>query len=74
MLLRKNAPKDFLTKRSIHTDCTTIMSGMPIWHHAETHGNNERKAGRSGCRKSRRLVFNCTETHIQYGKVSAETA
>lgn len=71
MLLRKNAPKDFLTKRSIHTDCTSyyVRDAHVGIIDRNTWEQTKEKLDAVAAEKAAGLVFNCTETHFLYGKV-----
>ena len=71
IMLRKNAPKDFLTKRPIHADYTSYyvrdahdgIIDRNIWEKVKE------KLDAITAEKADGLVFNCTETHFLYGKV-----
>ena len=74
MLLRKNAPKDFLTKRQRNVDYTSyyvkdVHEGIidrNTWEQVKA------KLDTVDTDKAAGLVFNCTETHFLYGKVFCE--
>lgn len=70
MLLRKNAPKDFLTKRPIHADYTSyyIMDAHVGIIDRNTWERAKEKLDAVAADKAAGLVFNCTETHFLYGK------
>jgi hypothetical protein len=71
MLLRKNAPKDFLTKCPIHTDYTSyyIRDAHVGIIDRNTWEQAKEKLDAVAADKAAGLVFNCTETHFLYGKV-----
>ena len=71
MLLRKNAPKDFLTKCPIHTDYTSyyIRDAHVGIIDRNTWERAKEKLDAVAADKAAGLVFNCTETHFLYGKV-----
>lgn len=70
MLLRKNAPKDFLTKCPIHTDYTSyyIRDAHVGIIDRNTWEQAKEKLDAVAADKAAGLVFNCTETHFLYGK------
>lgn len=70
MLLRKNAPKDFLTKRPIHADYTSyyIRDAHVGIIDRNTWERAKEKLDAVAADKAAGLVFNCTETHFLYGK------
>ena len=70
MLLRKNAPKDFLTKCPIHTDYTSyyIRDAHVGIIDRNTWERAKEKLDAVAADKAAGLVFNCTETHFLYGK------
>ena len=70
MLLRKNAPKDFLTKCPIHTDYTSyyIRDAHVSIIDRNTWERAKEKLDAVAADKAAGLVFNCTETHFLYGK------
>ncbi|MHB1454991.1 MAG: recombinase family protein [Saccharofermentanales bacterium] len=71
MLLRKNAPKDFLTKRPQNIDYTSyyIRDAHEGIIDRNTWEQTKAKLNAIAADKSAGLVFNCTETHFLYGKV-----